>query len=59
MLPLGLYRLAGATDNDYPYVYTNPSPNTKITARDKVFVLGLSVPDTLAYEGRKLLQRPI
>ena len=50
-----MYRLAGATDNQYPYVYTNPSPNTKITARDKVSVLGLSIPDTLAYEGRQPL----
>lgn len=55
LLILGLYRLPGATDNNYPYVYTNPNPNTKITARDKVFVLGLTIPDPIAYEGRQLL----
>lgn len=52
LLSLGLYRLPGATDNAYPYVYTNPNPGTKITARDKVFVLGLNIPDPIAYEGR-------
>lgn len=56
LLILGLYRLPGATDNSYPYVYTNPNPNTKITARDKVFVLGLNIPDPIAYEGRQLLR---
>ena len=25
LVTLGLYRLSGATDNQYPYVYTNPS----------------------------------
>jgi hypothetical protein len=29
LVTLGLYRLSGATDNSYPYVYTNPSQNRK------------------------------
>lgn len=31
MVALGLYRLTGATDNTYPYVYTNPNPKTNVT----------------------------
>ena len=40
---LGLYRLKATTDNDLPYVYTNPSPDTYITHKDKVFVLGIDI----------------
>jgi len=47
---LGLYRLAGATDNNYPYVYTNPDHDIIVTHRDKVFVLGLAIPDHLKGE---------
>ena len=36
---LGLYRLSGARDNNAGYVYTKPNSETKITHRDKVFVL--------------------
>jgi hypothetical protein len=36
---LGLYRLSGARDNNAGYIYTKPSSETKITHRDKVFVL--------------------
>ena len=36
---LGLYRLPGARDNNTGYVYTKPKAETKITHRDKVFVL--------------------
>ena len=36
---LGLYRLSGATDNNSGYVYTKPNFDTKLTHRDKVFVL--------------------
>lgn len=43
LICLGLYRLKGTTDNDLPYVYTNPSPDTHITYRDKVFVLGIDI----------------
>ena len=40
---LGLYRLKGTTDNDLPYVYTNPNPDTFITHKDKVFILGVDI----------------
>ena len=34
-----MYRLPGARDNNTGYIYTKPKPQTKITHRDKVFVL--------------------
>ena len=39
LIILGLYRLSGARDNDAGYIYTKPNSETKITHRDKVFVL--------------------
>lgn len=39
LIALGLYRLPGARDNNTSYVYTKPSIDTKISHRDKVFVL--------------------
>lgn len=47
LVSLALYRLKGATDNDYPYVYTNPAFETLISHRDRVFVLGIGIPDDL------------
>ena len=44
---MALYRLKGATDNEYQYVYTNPDYQTLISHRDRVFVLGLDIPDDL------------
>mmetsp|Transcript_34847 Transcript_34847/g.53499 ORF Transcript_34847/g.53499 Transcript_34847/m.53499 type:complete len:105 (+) Transcript_34847:2961-3275(+) len=44
---MALYRLRGATDNEYPYVYTNPESTTIISHRDRVFVLGIDIPDDL------------
>jgi len=44
---MALYRLKGATNNDYPYVYTNPDCKTLINHRDKAFVLGSEIPDHL------------
>lgn len=41
MIPLGLYRLSGAQDNNSPYVYTNPERDTRLSHRDKVFVLAV------------------
>lgn len=43
LICLGLYRLKGTTDNDLPYVYTNPSPDTYVTHKDKVFILGINI----------------
>ena len=42
---MALYRQRGATNNEYPYVYTNPGKDTIITHRDKAFVLGVEIPD--------------
>lgn len=47
LIPLGLYRLPGAVDNKNPYVYTNPDPDTKLTHRDKLFVLANQLPNDL------------
>ena len=47
LICLGLYRLRGAADNDYPYVYTNPNCETIVTHRDKVFVLAIDIPENL------------
>jgi hypothetical protein len=47
LVAIGLYRLTGATDNKYPYVYTNPDPKTSITYKDRVFVLGKEIPNDL------------
>jgi len=42
IIPLGLYRLPGARDNDHPYIYTKPNPETRLTHRDKIFVLAIN-----------------
>jgi len=47
LICMALYRLRGATDNEYPYVYTNPESTTIISHRDRVFVLGIDIPDEL------------
>lgn len=41
MISIGLYRLAGAQDNESPYVYTNPERDTRLSHRDRVFVLAI------------------
>jgi len=50
---IGLYRLEGATDNRYPYVYTNPDPKTTITYKDRVFVLGKEIPNDLIIDVKR------
>ena len=47
LIAMGIYRLRGATDNEYPYVYTNPTFDTIVTHKDRVFVLGVDIPDYL------------
>ena len=42
IIPLGLYRLPGARDNNHPYIYTKPAPDTQLTHRDKIFVLAIN-----------------
>lgn len=53
LVALALYRLTGATDNKYPYVYTNPDPKTIITYKDRVFVLGKEIPNDLIIDVKK------
>ncbi len=43
LVALGLYRLPGASDNDYAYIYTNPDPECILSSKDRVFVLGSRV----------------
>jgi hypothetical protein len=46
LIAIALYRMPGATDNKYPYVFTNPEGAT-INLQDKVFVIGEEVPKEL------------
>ena len=39
VIALGLYRLSGAKDNNNSYVYTKPHPKTRLTPRDRIFIL--------------------
>lgn len=50
LLALGLYRLPLASDNNYPYVCTNPAASINLTFRDRVFVLGHHIPRELIIE---------
>ena len=50
LIALGLYRLMGASDNKFPYVFTNPD-GTVITNKDRVFVLGEKIPKDLIIIG--------
>ena len=47
VLPLGMHRFPGSKDNTRPYVYTNPSRDTRITHNDKIFLLAHEMPDRL------------
>ena len=47
LICMALYRLRGASDNDYPYVYTNPAKDTIINHRYRAFVLGIEIPEEL------------
>jgi hypothetical protein len=57
LITLGLYRLRGATDNNYPYVYTNPKFDTLITHRDRAFVLGTDIPDDLQGDFYEMMEK--
>ena len=54
---MALYRLKNATDNEYPYVYTNPLPETIVNHRDRVFVLGIEVPDDLQGDRYEMVEK--
>lgn len=51
--------MTGATDNKYPYVYTNPDPKTVITYKDRVFVLGKEIPNDLIIDVKKSVRTPV
>ena len=53
LVTLGLYRLPGATDNFYPYVFSNPNQKTNVTSKDRVFVLGRDIPKDLIIDYSK------
>jgi hypothetical protein len=53
LVTLGLYRLKGATDNTYEYVYTNPESKTPVTQRDRVFVLGRDIQKELIVDHKE------
>lgn len=38
-LALGLYRCPQAHGTEFPYVFTNPRPQTRIVADDRLFTL--------------------
>ena len=48
LIPLGLYRLKGTSDNNKPYIYTNPPKDLKLTHKDRVFVLAYDMPNDLS-----------
>jgi len=50
LLPLGLYRLPFAAENQYPFVCTNPAASISLSQRDRVFVLGHHIPRELIIE---------
>lgn len=47
LIPIALYRLPKSLDNQFPYTFTNPPEDIKLTHRDKVFVLGSEIPKDL------------
>ena len=53
LVTLGLYRLPGSSDNNYPYVCTNPAPHITIMLCDRVFVLGFHIPRELIVENNR------
>ena len=55
LVTLGLYRMKGANDNLYEYVYTNPTSKTPVTQRDRVFVLGKDIPKELIVDHKENL----
>lgn len=51
-MPIGLYRYKGCKDNQFPYVCTNPDPQTILGEKDKVFVLAQNTPSELSKENK-------
>ena len=57
LICMALYRLRHATDNTYPYVYTNPLPDTIVSHRDRAFVLGIEVDDGLQGDKYEMIEK--
>ncbi|KRX03636.1 hypothetical protein PPERSA_04188 [Pseudocohnilembus persalinus] len=45
IIPIGLYRMPGASDNKLSYAWTNPRPLTILTKFDQVLILSPEKPD--------------
>ena len=54
---MALYRLRGVTDNQKPYVYTNPHYDTVIMHKDRAFVLGAEIPDELQGDFYEMMEK--
>jgi hypothetical protein len=54
---MALYRLRGVTDNQQPYVYTNPDYTTLIRHKDRAFVLGIEIPDDLQGDIYEMIEK--
>ena len=57
LICMALYRLKHAQDNIYPYVYTNPDPETIVGHRDRAFVLGIEISDDLQGDKYEMLEK--
>ncbi len=57
LICMALYRLRHVHENTYPYVYTNPLPDTLVTHRDRAFVLGIEVSDDLQGDKYEMIEK--
>ena len=57
LICMALYRMRGVTDNQQPYVYTNPDWNTKINHKDRAFVLGNEIPEGLQGDIYEMIEK--
>ena len=57
LICMALYRLKGVTDNNQPYVYTNPQWDTVINHKDRAFVLGIEIPDDLQGDHNEMIEK--
>ena len=57
LICMALYRLRHASDNTYPYVYTNPLPETIVSHRDRAFVLGIELSDDLQGDKYEMVEK--
>jgi hypothetical protein len=57
LISMALYRLRNAVGNSNSYVYTNPDPDTIISHRDRVFVLGIELPEDIQGDQFEMMER--